>query len=438
MTSVHTATRAARPGLAIGGGVLAGIITVAAVSGLLWFSGRSNDEIAAGDGPDGIDVRIGTLVAGAGLLPADCINFTGNGGNVSQFSITECESPHLAQVTGKIEHPDAGGEYPGADAMADWVGGQCTSLTESFIGSPILETTLADGALVPDFDDWSSGDFNTACYVTNFDSTSLTSSVEGRGSDFPRGDQVVISRLIEGDCFAPIDGTNSYDLNSNSTVDLVSCDGEHNGVFFGRAQLDFPIGSIFPGEDEVGDATSGRCSELFGEHFSVASDGFNYRYWRPNQQSWALQDRAILCAVLDSDPLVDRFEPAQYDRFFDLAMGQCFNLGPEETSDSLRLDDQVRLVDCSASHVGQMIGSGDLELDLTEPFPADEGVLQLAGAECERLFVDFVGESPYDSELGNFPFWYPNEPGWDEGDRRYACAFLDSEPRSESLENAGA
>ncbi len=164
----------------------------------------------------------------------------------------------------------------------------------------------------------------------------------------------------------------------------------------------------------------------------------NYRYWRPNQQSWDLDDRAILCAVLDTNPLQQRFDPGDYDRFFDLATGQCFNLGPEETSESLRLDDQVRLTDCNLAHLGQMIGSGDLDLDLTEPFPEGEGVLNLAGTECERLFVEFVGESPYESDYGNFPFWYPNQPGWEEGDRRYACAFLDNEPRLQSLENAGA
>lgn len=434
MTSVHTANSGGRPGLAIGGGVLAGIITVAAVTGLVWFNGRANGETEAGRQGGS---RIGTLVAGAELQPGDCINFT-SGSAATRFSIAGCDAPHIAQIVAKIEHPDAGGAYPGADAMAGWIGAQCDTLTATFIASPILETTLAEASLLPDFNDWSAGDHSASCYVKRFDSTSLTSSVEGRGAGNPRGDQIVVSRLLEGDCFAPPEGTNSYDLNSNSMVSLASCDEPHNGVFFGRALLDFPIGSLFPGEDEVGNVTSRRCGELFNQHFGAEAEGFNYRYWRPNQQSWDLDDRTILCAVLDADPLTERFDPSNYRPFFDTGIGDCFNLGPEETSDSLRLDDQVRLVDCGQSHVGQMIGSGQLEPDLAEPFPADDGVLQLAGTECERLFVDFVGASPFESDLGNFPFWYPNEPGWEDGDRRYACAFLESSPRTGSLQNAEA
>lgn len=434
MISVNAAQRQSRPGLAIGAGVLAAVVTLAAVTGLLWLAGGSGDDVASGQGASG---RVGDVVTAAELQPEDCMNFT-TAGAVARFTIIDCAAPHIAQVTARIAHPDAGGVYPGADAMTEWVGTRCGEQVEAFIGGPILETTLASGRILPDFNTWSAGDDSATCYVRLFDSTSLVGSLAGRGGDFPRTDDVVVSRLIEGDCFVPTQGTNSYDLNSNSPVVVVPCDGEHNGVFFGRDRLDEPISSLFPGEDVVGDATSRRCGELFSDHFGVPSAGFNYRYWRPNQQSWDLDDRTILCAVLDADPLTERFDPSEYEPFYELAIGRCFNLGPEETSDSLRLDDQVRVIGCTEPHVGQMIGSGELDVEPTDPFPADDGVQQLAGSECERLFVDFVGASPFESELGKFPFWYPNEPGWEDGDRRYACAFLESEPRTESLENAGA
>jgi hypothetical protein len=311
-------------------------------------------------------------------------------------------------------------------------------LTAEFIDAPLLETTLDAGVLLPDVNDWAAGDSSATCYVTRLASTAFTSSAEQAGENFPRGDEVVVSRLIPGDCFLPMSGTEADDLTSNSTVRLVSCDDRHNGVFFGRGVLDSPPGTLFPGEDGVGETTSSQCSALFNQHFGKPSDGFNYRYWRPNRQSWDLGDRQILCAILDTNPLDERFDPLRFDRFFDLATGECFNLGPEEDDDSLRLDDQVRTVDCDQLHIGQMIGSGELELDLAEPFPEDNRVLELAGGECERLFTEFVGTSPYESELGNFPFWYPNEPGWADGDRRYACAFLEEEPLAESFQNAGA
>lgn len=435
MTFASAATDQSKSAAAIGGGILAGLVTLAIVGGALWLT--RDDSGGAGANGQGATGRIGTSVAGAGLQPSDCFNFDSSAAIVTSFAIVACATPHQAQVAGKIEHPEAGGVYPGSDAMTEWIGDQCAAVVGSFIARPILDTTLADGALPPNRNDWTAGDYNAVCYVAATDGASLTGDVEGRGIDHTRGDQVVVSRLKLGDCFQPADGTAPYDLNSNSLVALVDCDAPHIGVFFGRGRLPSPIGAPFPGVGEVGDTTSRQCGELFQRFFGVAADGFNYRYWRPNEQSWAAGDRLILCAILDQNPLEVRFAPTEYQRLFELAPGTCFNLGPEETSESLRLDDQVRRVPCDEAHIGQMLGSGNLANPETEPFPPDEGVLDLAGAECEALFTDFIGISPFESQLGNFPFWYPNQSGWEAGDRRYACAFLEDTPRGESLEGAG-
>jgi hypothetical protein len=435
MTSVHTAAGEPKTRLAIAGGVLAGIFTLALIGGGLALTRDSGQSTAAGEPGDVGNSRLGTVIGADALEAGDCIDFNLGASVRTQFMVTECESSHIAEVTSRIQHPDAGGVYPGADAMGDWIAGQCETAAESYIDVPILETSLEDGALIPDFDAWSNGNYRAACYVKKVDSTSLTRSVAGIGAEFPRGEQVAVSRLINGDCFVPSEGE-SYDLNSNSMVTLASCDSGYNGLFFGRDTLEFPLGTLFPGEESVGEATSDRCADLFEAEYGVPATGFNYRYWRPNQQSWDLDDRTILCAILDDEQLQDRFEPAEHLQFFELATGECFNLGPEETANSLRLDDKVRVVRCTDAHLGQMIGSGDLDRDGSEPFPEDDGVLELAGTECEQLFLEFVGISPYESDLGNFPFWYPNEPGWEDGDRRFACAFLDDSPRSESLEGA--
>lgn len=422
------------PPMAIGGGIAAGLATLAVIGGLIWLAGRSGEstEIATPA------TRIGTTVPNGELQAGDCFDFTTGSSATRQFRIADCDTSHLAQVSAKVDHPETNGDYPGTNSLKAWIGDRCDDLTADYIDAAILDTTLDADVLLPDGSDWLAGNGSATCYVKRLPSAPFTASAAGAGNDFPRGAEVVVSRLIDGDCFTPTDGTSSYDLNSNSNVMLVSCDTEHNGVFFGRALLDNPIGDAFPGEAEVGDATSARCSSLFEDHFGKQSTGFNYRYWRPNQQSWDLDDRQILCAVLDTNPLVKRFNPADYERFFDLAMGDCFNLGPEENDDSLRLDDQVLIVECGELHIGQMIGSGKLGLDLAEPFPEGDRILELAGGECERLFTEFVGASPYESDLGNFPFWYPNQPGWEEGDRRYACAFLEETPLDESREDAEA
>ncbi|MEM9563790.1 MAG: septum formation family protein [Actinomycetota bacterium] len=431
MTSVEPLIGESRPGLAIGGGVLAGLLTLALISVVLIAIGGEDDGAAADERP-----QAGDPIDLAGLAAGDCIDpGSGAGGPVV---LQDCATAHDAQVTARLPFPETDGDYPGADQLSLWVGRQCETAADAYLGAPLLSTVLEADSILPDFEDWAAGDTSVTCYVSRLDDLELTGSVDGRAAELARGTQVPVARLMVGDCFVPAGDVGSYELNSNSQVELVDCDASYNGVFFGRGALDAPVsGAAFPGDTEVGQLTSERCSILFREAFGQDADGFNYRYWRPNQQSWNLGDREILCAILDAEPLSGAFDPVEFLPFFELATGDCFHLGPEETSLSLGLDDQVRTVDCQVSHAGQMIGSGRLTTEDGAPYPGEEDVEQAAGAACEQLFEDFVGISPFESELVNFPFWYPNEAGWEQGDRRYACAFVDDVERIGSLEGAG-
>ena len=410
--------------------MLAGLLTLALIAAVLVALDGGDDEAAADTGPVS-----GDAVAKSLLAPGNCID---PGSSVSaSVTLRDCDAAHPAQVTARIAFPESQSDYPGADQLSVWVGHQCDRRADDYLGTPLLSTTLDSGALLPSFDDWADGDTSVTCYVDRLDDAALSGSIQGRGLEFPRGAEVAVSRLMAGDCFRPIGGVGSYELNSNSEVEVVACTGSYNGVFFGRGTLDSPTtGAPFPGDGEVGRLTSDRCSVLFQENFGVPVDGFNYRYWRPNQQSWNLGDRDILCAILDAEPLDGSFEPARYAPFFDLAPGTCFGLGPEETDRTLGLDDQVLPIDCDQPHAGQMIGSGRLEDGLDTAYPGQEEVEQAAGVQCEALFEEFVGIAPSESELINFPFWFPNEAGWEQGDRRYACAFVDEVERVGSLEGA--
>ncbi|MEM7322595.1 MAG: septum formation family protein [Actinomycetota bacterium] len=422
-----------KPGLAIGGGILAGMLTVAVISAIFLVGGDSG--ASAGQDTGG-SRQPGAIVTASDLAIGDCVN-PRTGSSASQWQLADCTTPHQAQVSEILAFSDGDGAFPGEAALIDWLGDRCTAAGEAYLDSPVLDTTLAARSSTPGAAAWAAGSTETVCSVQQLDASPLDRSVEGAGSDFPRPDAVPVSRLKVGDCFVPDDGVNAYDLNSNSLALLVPCDGEHNGVFFGRANLDFAADDPFPGQDQVGTATSDLCASLFQEAYDVEAEGFNYRYWRPNETSWDRGDRGVLCAVLDAVPLTSEFDPSQHARFFDLATGECFNLGPEETSESLRLDDQVRVTQCPEAHLGQMIGSGNLDVGAGESFQGEEAVLELAAAECEALFTDFVGISPFESEFRlSSPIWYPNEQGWNDGDRRFACAYLASEPRTDSLEGA--
>jgi len=59
-------------------------------------------------------------------------------------------------------------------------------------------------------------------------------------------------------------------------------------------------------------------------------------------------------------------------------------------------------------------------------------------SECRTLFEAFVGVMPSESAYGEFPYWYPDNEAWNEGDSRYACAVLGDEILTASLQGSSS
>ena len=381
--------------------------------------------------------RIGTSVDGLGLLTGDCINFDPNAASVTQFDIVACETPHIAEISAQAEHPDAGGGFPGVDELHLWGGERCRTASSEFLGTDVLGTTLEATTLVPDFSEWGAGLTSISCLVRAADGARLIESVEGKGASYPRSTEVAVDRLRAGDCFVPGPGQTAYELGVNDITMLTSCNEPHDGLFFGRALLDFGPTAAFPGAETIEAEAIELCNTAFTRYFGVVHEGFNYRFWSPDEALWNLDDRTVHCAVIDENGLPIPLDFASFRPMFDLEIGSCFVFGPEETSADLRLDDQVEPVDCGAQHHGQIFGSGSLP-DTDEPFPGSEALDTQIADECIELFTGFVGISPFDSESGDFIYWFPNETGWETDDLRWACALLTDELRVGSIEGARA
>ncbi len=275
MTSVSSLNGPPRPVLAVGSGIVAGMATLAMIWGLLALTGDDTTEVATEAEPAGA----GSTVGIDGLAVGDCIDFEPVDGASADYRLIDCRDPHAAEVTGIVDHPEPDQAYPGAEALTEWLGDGCDTESADYLGAPVLATTLNSGSLLPDITSWTGGSRHAVCYLSRADGATLSVPLEGQADDFGRGDSVVVSRLMAGDCFQPETGTEAYDLNSNSPVLLVDCNGEHNGVFFGRTTLDYSLDAGFPGDEEIGQDTSDRCGELFTDHFDKSPDGFNYRYW---------------------------------------------------------------------------------------------------------------------------------------------------------------
>jgi len=381
--------------------------------------------------------RIGTSVPGKDLQPGDCINFDNTGAVISTFAVVACTTPHLAEIAGQVEHPEAGAAFPGGDQVSLYARDRCTGISNSYLGGNVLDTTLSETTLVPDYNDWSGGLYRSNCIIWRYDQSNLTESIKAKASAYPRSTaSVPVGRLKPGDCFEPITEVNVIDISRDSSVKVVDCNQTHRGVFFGRGLLPNPSADPYPGDDAVNTASVAKCDELFLGFFGVPAPGINYRYWHPDQTTWTTGDRQVDCVVLDPEALPSPLDFKGYKPMYDLAVGTCFVLPPEETRDTLGIDDKVQPTDCAGQYNGQVFYTGTSPS--TGGFPGDAALDTETLDTCLASFKTFVGIDATNSAVGNFLYWFPSEAGWGAGDYRTACAVVVDEGRTGSTQNSKA
>lgn len=390
-------------------GVALGALTTLAILVLLDPFGRASAE------ERGFDLSTG-----------DCVDVVAGTGDEAIFESVDCNQAHDAQVTGRVDHVDAGGAYPGAGPVAAWFDEQCRLIDADYLGADVLDTTLGRGVIEPTEGDWNAGIHHGVCYLTTASpDLELTGSVEGEWQAYARGDEVPVNRLKPGDCFDPVeDRQGALSLLSTDMVALVDCDGSFHGMFFGRGRLAFAVSEPLPVQTTMTEASTEACAEQFEQFYNVAAAGSNYRFWRPSASAWTNGDRTVLCAVLSDEPIPGPYSPASYPTLFELPSRTCFDFGPEQSEKSLGIDDRVRPVDCATPHRGQKLGSGQLTTSDDEPYPGTRMTQTRTRAQCERWFGELVGIERSRSRFGNFPYWYPDAEAWADGDRRYSCAVL--------------
>ena len=183
-------------------------------------------------------------------------------------------------------------------------------------------------------------------------------------------------------------------------------------------------------------AITRRRDALFQTFFSVPAPGLNYRYWHPDGTTWGTGDRQVDCVVLDPEALPSPLDFTAYKPMYDLPVGTCFVLPPEETRDSLGLDDKVQSVDCASQYNGQVFYTG------TSPsaggYPGDGALDSQTLDSCLASFQSFVGIDAQSSAVGDFLYWFASEAGWGAGDYRIACAVVVDEGRTGSTQNTKA
>jgi hypothetical protein len=99
---------------------------------------------------------------------------------------------------------------------------------------------------------------------------------------------------------------------------------------------------------------------------------------------------------------------------FDLAPGDCFNVGDTSSVE------EVELVPCAELHDYELYGALDHPAGSQDPFPGREEVESYAETECVDRFEPFVGRAYDDSELYILHLT-PSEDTWADGDREVLC-----------------
>ncbi len=112
--------------------------------------------------------------------------------------------------------------------------------------------------------------------------------------------------LEVGECFDDPDGADR----TVESVPVVDCDQPHDHEVFATFEL---VGSSWPGADQVEEDASDGCLERFEDYIGTTypeSELLASAFW-PSEESWAADDREVICFVYDPDgPVTGTLEGA--------------------------------------------------------------------------------------------------------------------------------
>ncbi len=111
----------------------------------------------------------------SGLKAGDCV--TNDGLTI------DCNQPHDAEVSSLNRYPgDATAAYPGDTALRTFVDGTCAAAFNAYMGVPLeRQSRYTYTSHAPSAPDWTNGDREVVCLVTNNSDAPLTGSVKGEG-----------------------------------------------------------------------------------------------------------------------------------------------------------------------------------------------------------------------------------------------------------------
>lgn len=243
------------------------------------------------------------------LTVGECFNAE-LGGISLTVEVVDCDRPHIAQVTGVFQSPDAGGEYPGLEKLGFDTVQSCISSFSLFVGIHPAQTELFWTSYVPTFEQWTDQQVYTySCVAVRLDLEPMTSSVKDAAADpdvaLAFGDHAALLGLPVGSCFQNVDPAASLGLSFQfgllQAVVLDSCDNIHQGQVLAHSALAGPLDGSY-------DATALdlEARALCGSLFPGFDQGLNAVV--PDQNDWFRGDRGTVCVYLWAIPTTEIFD----------------------------------------------------------------------------------------------------------------------------------
>lgn len=303
--------------------------TEASADGQVGADGEPADDPEAGDDvaidpeadgssttePPQVDETTSTVPAGPARLGdvevGDCVDVDLTLGDPTSVERVPCDSDHVAQVIGLVDH-DANGAYPGRAALFDDGRLQCEIAFQDYVGGGAVLTSLFVLPAVPTFGEWDRGERqNTVCMAHSFDGTPISESLEGRfvGYQLIPGSTMPVSKLFGARCFE-IDGEIDT-IGRRQEVTLVGCENLHRHEAISVEPL-----PLEPEDSASQTLTPEIVTTLSQDATPVCQevwDGFTLVEGAaeptidaivPNVLDWQLGDRAMTCVATWDEAVV--------------------------------------------------------------------------------------------------------------------------------------
>jgi hypothetical protein len=240
------------------------------------------------------DEAAANLAAAFEAPPGSCLTWLPDGSEMRQ---TECDTPHLFEVTGDI---DISADYndqapaPTDEAWREIAKAKCTDGAATYLGGKLDPFgKYSVGALKPSAEQWGDGDRKLRCGLQRA-APSGKALVPTTGSAKNQNQSDVYD---PGTCLALVD---------KNVGDPIECTKAHAYEIVGVVDLSQTFKDGFPTEEQQQGAMLDQCPKLSGEYsgnLKLEEKGLKLTWDTRKQESWDAGSHQAVCKV--GAPLAD-------------------------------------------------------------------------------------------------------------------------------------